>query len=184
MKGIVFNLLEEVVSRQYGAETWDSLLGTAGLDGSYTALGNYKDEELAKLVKAASDTLKMGPQEVVRWFGRESVPLLAQKYPGFFDKHASARPFVLSLNGIIHPEVRALYPGADTPEFVFDASSPDVLVMQYQSARKLCAFAEGLIQGTAAYYGETVIIEHCRCMHRGDDRCHFDLRFRQKAAAA
>ena len=35
MKGIVFNLLEEVVTREYSADTWDDLLEAAGVNGSY-----------------------------------------------------------------------------------------------------------------------------------------------------
>jgi len=33
MKGIVFNLLEEVVVRQHGETTWDDLLDATGLQG-------------------------------------------------------------------------------------------------------------------------------------------------------
>ena len=32
--------------------------------------------------------------------------------------------------GEIHPEVRKLYPGASVPEFDFDTSSPDVLLIE------------------------------------------------------
>jgi len=41
MKGIVFNLLEEVVTTHHGSDTWDLLLDTARLDGAYTSLGSY-----------------------------------------------------------------------------------------------------------------------------------------------
>ena len=106
MKGIVFNLLGDIVSRQYGANIWDDLLDAAGVDGSYTSLGSYPDEELGKLVGAASARLGTPPQDIVRWFGREALPLLAAKYPQFFTPHRDTRSFVLTLNAIIHPEVR------------------------------------------------------------------------------
>ena len=57
MKGIIFNLVEEVVTAAYGEDTWDSLLDEAGLDGSYTSLGSYPDEDLFQLVGAASKAL-------------------------------------------------------------------------------------------------------------------------------
>jgi hypothetical protein len=44
MKGIIFNLLEEVVIRDHGADTWDELLSATCLDGAYTSLGSYPDE--------------------------------------------------------------------------------------------------------------------------------------------
>jgi hypothetical protein len=61
MKGIVFNLLEEVVRRAYGEDTWDTLLEAAGLDGVYTSLGNYPHEELLQLVTAVQETRREGP---------------------------------------------------------------------------------------------------------------------------
>ena len=177
MKGIIFNLLEEAVSQQYGENTWDDLLDAAGLDGAFTSLGSYPDEHLLKLVAAASAALNLPSAAIVRWFGNKAIPLLAAKYPAFFSRHQSTRPFLLTLNGIIHPEVRKLYPGADAPDFDFNDSSPALLVMGYHSKRKLCALAEGLIDGAAAHFGETVSIDHPLCMHRGDASCRLELTF-------
>jgi hypothetical protein len=177
MKGIVFNLLEEIVSRDYGADAWDGLLEGAGLDGVYTSLGSYSDEDLMKLVGAASSTLDTPPDEIVRWFGRSALPLFADRYPQFFEPHQSTRSFVLTLNQVIHPEVRKLYPGADVPVFDFDTSSDEVLVMGYASPRKMCAFAEGLIQGAASHYGEEALIAQPKCMVRVDDKCVLEISF-------
>jgi Haem-NO-binding len=171
VKGIIFNLLEEAVSAEHGEQAWDELLNAAGVDGAYTSLGNYPDADLMKLVEAAAERFSLPQQDVIRWLGRSSLPALAEKYPDFFKPHSSTRPFLLTLNEIIHPEVRKLYPGADVPAFDYDASSPDVLVMGYESPRKLCALGEGLIQGAAAHYGEQVTIEQPQCMNRGDEKC-------------
>jgi len=181
MKGIVFNLLEEVVRREHGEDTWDHLLEDARLEGVYTSLGNYPDEELMKLVSVASAALKVPAEAVVRWFGRSALPLLAEKYPGFFKPHQSTRPFLLTLNTIIHPEVRKIYPGADVPVFDFDSSADEVLVLGYSSRRKLCAFGEGLIAGAAAHYGEVSSVEQPVCMNRGDPRCVFRISFQKLA---
>ena len=113
MKGVVFNLLEAVIRRDYGDDTWEALLEAAETDGAYSSLGNYPDEEVMKLVGAASSALNMPADDVVRWFGRNALPLLAKKHPHFFAAHKSTRPFLLALNDVIHSEVRKLYPGAD-----------------------------------------------------------------------
>jgi hypothetical protein len=73
MKGVVFNLLEAVVRRDHGDDSWEELLETTDIDGAYTSLGNYPDEEMMKLVGAASSTLKMPADDVVRWFGRNAL---------------------------------------------------------------------------------------------------------------
>ena len=176
MKGVVFNLLEQLVSRDYGEDTWDALLDASGLDGSYTSLGSYPDEDLAKLVRAAADALATPADDVVTWFGRSALPLFAVRYPQLFTPHRSTRSFVLTLNDIIHPEVRKLYPGADVPEFDFDVRD-ELLVMGYHSPRKLCAFAEGLLLGAADHFGERLTIEQPLCMKRGDEHCVLEIAF-------
>jgi hypothetical protein len=176
MKGVVFNLFEQLVVRDFGEDTWDTLLDESGLDGVYTSLGSYPDEDLTKLVSAAADTLAMPADDVVLWLGRNALPLFAGYYPKLFEPHDSTRSFVLTLNDIIHPEVRKLYPGADVPEFDFDIRK-GVLVMGYRSPRKLCSFAEGLLLGAADHFGEHVTIEQSSCMKRGDDQCVIEIAF-------
>lgn len=175
MKGIIFNLLEEIVTEEHGAETWDDLLDRADLDGAYTSLGSYPDEDLAKIVEAASTALAVPPNDVVRWVGRRALPRFHERYPTLFEPYTTTRSFALRLNDIIHPEVRKLYPGAGVPEFAFDATSSDVLVMEYASPRRMCAFAEGLLLGTGDHYGEDVQIAQPECMNRGDARCLIEV---------
>ncbi|WP_323143727.1 heme NO-binding domain-containing protein [Massilia phyllosphaerae] len=175
MKGIVFNLLEEVVSTAYGDAAWDQMLDAADLDGAYTSLGSYSDEEIFALVKVASQTLSLPEADVLRWFGRQAMPLLAKRYPAFFATHADARSFLLTLNNIIHPEVRKLYPGARPPVFDFDTSSTGLLAIGYNSSRRLCALAEGFMHGVSDYYSQPLNIVQVQCMHHGADRCIFHV---------
>lgn len=184
LKGIVFNLLEQLVTRDYGEETWDALLEAADVDGVYTSLGSYDDADLGRLVGAASTALDMPGDDIVRWFGRNALPMFAQSYPDLFSPHRSARTFVLTLNDIIHPQVRKLYPGADVPEFEFDPAPDGRLLMGYRSPRRMCSFAEGLLEGAAGHYGERLSVEQPECMKRGDERCLLAIDFRGAAQAA
>jgi len=177
MKGIVFNLLEEVVSKEYGEETWDRLLDATNLSGAYTSLGSYADGEIVALVGAASSALGLPPQDVLRWFGQSAMPLLAARYPGFFSGHTDARSFLLTLNNLIHPEVQKLYPGAVTPVFDFGAGDDGSIVVGYSSPRKLCALAEGFMLGAADHYHEQADIAQPQCMHEGAAKCVFHVRF-------
>jgi hypothetical protein len=171
MKGIVFNLLEQVVSTAHGEEVWDTLLEDAGLEGAYTAVGSYPDGDLFALVGAACKRLDLPADAVIRWFGRNALPLLRDTYPAFFEPFDSTKPFLLTLNDVIHPEVRKLFAGADVPEFGFDDRASAVLAIEYQSHRKLCHFGEGLILGAADHFGEEVNIIQEMCMHNGDPNC-------------
>jgi hypothetical protein len=175
MKGIIFNVLEEVVIANYGEAVWEDLLDATNSDGVYTSLATYPDDQMMGLVKAASDALDLPPNDVVRWFGRQAIPRFAQRYPAFFTTYASTRPFVLALNTIIHPEVRKIYTGAQCPQFDFRDADDGALLIGYHSPRKLCAIAHGFIEGVADHYHEHVEVKHLECMHHGDEQCLLHL---------
>lgn len=176
MKGVIFNLLEDAVAAHFGASVWDNVLNAAELEGAYTSLGSYPDSELTALVAAASDNLSLSPPVMLRWFGRNAMPLLAQRYPAFFEP-SNVRNFLLSVNTIIHHEVRKLYTGAGCPHFQFQEPVSGELVIGYSSPRRLCALAEGFIDGAAAHYGETVEVNHPTCMHTGSPSCTLVIRW-------
>lgn len=176
MKGVVFNLLEEVVVREHGPDVWDDLLDAAGVSGSYASIGSYPDAEIEALVAAASAALGLPRGDVLQWFGREAMMVLAERYQPFFSPHASSRPFILTVNSIIHPEVRKLYAGAGCPHFHFhEEDDGAALRMRYNSPRRLCRLAEGFVEGAAAHYGEQVDFRHLSCMEHGDEACEFRL---------
>ena len=177
MKGIMFNLVEEVVTDRFGADTWNSLLDSARLDGAHTALESYPDGDFFRLLAAAEQALRGSADEVVRELGEAALPLLAERYPAFFAPYNSTRPFLLTLNDVIHPEVRSLYPGAEIPDFDFNTSDPEVLVIGYRSPRRLCALAEGFIIGAARLYHEDPEVSQLSCLKEGDPKCLIACRF-------
>lgn len=158
MKGVVFNLLERAVSEEFGEDTWDTLLEDAGLSGAYTSLGNYSDEEIEALVLAASQRLQIEPAQVLQWFGQRAMPILKEYYPALFAGHASSKNFILSVNSIIHPEVRKLYAGAACPFFHFQEDADGAVTMRYQSSRQLFDLAHGFVVGAANLWNETVSV--------------------------
>ena len=177
MKGIVFNLLNEMVEEQFGMEAWDAVLDKAGSDGVFVATETYPDEALLALVAAGSELTETPPADLVRAFGRYMIPRFAENYGVFFEGHNSLKEFLLTVDGVIHVEVRKLYPEAGLPEFTYDNGQPDKLTMLYKSQRKLCALAEGLIEGSAEHFNENCSINHEVCMHKGSDHCALELSF-------
>ena len=175
MKGIVFNLLEEVVTTHGGELAWDLIIDQARVDGAYTSLGNYPDEEFGRLMTTLAEYRHATPRATLRWFGHQSMPFLAERYPEFFTGYRGLRPFLLSLNDVIHAEVRKLYPGAEVPVFGFDVPAStdagEVLVIHYRSKRRLCPLAEGFICGAADYYQQAVTVSQRSCMLDGADEC-------------
>jgi len=171
MKGIIFNLLEDVVVDAYGEQTWDEALDRAGLDGVYTSLGNYDDAEIIELFSVVASMRSVSSDDVLRWFGQRAIPKMAQRWPGFFAPHRSTLPFLRTLNSVIHPEVHKLYTGTDCPYFDFISQAEASMVIGYHSPRRLCGLAHGFILGVGDHYGETLSVKHLECMHLGADRC-------------
>ena len=180
MKGIIFNLLEDVVGSEYDADTWDDLLDRAKVEGVYTSLGNYPHGELVTILDEFSASRGENRDQILRWFGRNAIPLLADRYQVFFAPHRHTRRFLLTLNDVIHSEVRKLYPGADAPMFEFlDSGGGDHsdLTIHYRSRRQLCKLAEGIILGAADYFGEKANVQQRECLLNGDDHCSIHCEF-------
>jgi len=170
MKGVLLNVVEEAVSREWGEEMWDELLATCDLEGAYTALGNYSDADLVALANAAADRLASSVDDVLRILGRLSFGPLISRYPAFLDEPTSVREFLPTVDNMIHPQVLKLYPGASVPRFALRENGDD-LEMDYVSVRNMCMLAEGLILGVAEHYGESVAVDQPSCKQRGDSRC-------------
>lgn len=171
MKGVVFNVFEDAVRRVHGDVVWDDILDRAGLQGAYTSLDTYSDCDLMRLVTAAADILNVGEDELVEWLGVEAAGIFFRRYPGFFAPYKTTAAFVAALNDIIHPEVKKLYPAAETPHFEIEMRPGNVLVMHYHSRRSLCRLAAGLVVGSAPRFGECATVQHTACKRDGDDHC-------------
>jgi hypothetical protein len=122
--------------------------------------------------------------EVLRWFGAQAMPLLAKAYPGFFTTHTTSRTFVAGINNVIHAEVRKLYTGAECPHFNIREPMDGVMTMDYRSSRRMCALAQGFVEGAARYYCEDVEFLHLSCTAAGAEQCMFEIRWPAQMIAA
>lgn len=180
MKGILFNLLEGVVVDAYGIDVWDEMIERSDVTGSYTAVGNYPDDELAALVGGLGDICSAAhgtvtDPVVLRWFGRSAIAPLAARYPQFFAPHHRTLDFVLTLNDVIHAEVLKLHPDAKVPTFQFSGierrDETNSVTLHYTSERAMCALAEGFVAGAAHHFGELSSTRQPVCMLDGGPEC-------------
>lgn len=159
MKGIIFNAVHDAVAALYDEDTWDDLLDAAGLEGGYTSIGTYDDNELLAIVNVACETTGIDAAPLLRVLGTHAFPTLAGRHPEFLEHATTTVDFLRTVETIIHPEVMKLHPDATPPRFDFEDLNDGGLRMTYHSARRLGAMAEGLIYGAAAWFDEDVSIE-------------------------
>jgi hypothetical protein len=185
VKGIILNLLERVVVDELGEVAWDAVLGEVGVPGAYTALGNYADDEVVALLAAVAARTGRTLPEALRWFGRRSLPMLAERYPVFFGPDDPVG-FVLTLDDVIHTEVKKLYPGAAPPRLAFrdvDRTGPvRTVTIDYRSRRAMSDLAIGFLEGTADRYGADLDVQR---QVLDDEGAHVVLicEFRDRAVA-
>lgn len=171
MKGVLFNVVEDVVTEAISADAWDDIIDESGVGGSYTSLGTYPDQELGDIVGATAHTAQLSETETLQLSGRLGFKHLVRRAPQLLDGLDDWKSVLRSLDDIIHPEVRKIYPDAEVPGFEI-ADDGDALLVIYTSKRGLCALADGLIVGSGEWFGVTLDVEHTACIHQGDDGCH------------
>ncbi len=122
--------------------------------------------------------------DALRAFGKFSFGPLARKFGTFVEPHDDPVSFLASVDSVIHVEVRKLWPEAVTPKFVYEEIGTDSMRIEYRSARKLCHFMEGLLEGVADHFGYAVEYRQSQCQHDGADACVFDVAFVEEAQSA
>lgn len=158
MKGIIFNVVEDAVTKLHGASAWDDILDHAEVSGAYTALGTYPDAELMSIVGSACELTGADQIDLLRVVGRAILPDLAAHVDDVVDHNGTAFEFLAVIDDVIHVEVRKLYPDAATPTIKTRSIDDHSIEVTYGSARGLWALAEGLILGAGDLFNQPLIV--------------------------
>lgn len=171
MKGVLFNVAEDVVDETVSDAAWDQALGHCCLAGVYTSLGDYPDEELAAIVAALSERTGMSPAQVLHHVGVHGYRHLVARQPDLVEGINDLGSLLHHLEHVIHPEVAKLQPAAEPPSFTVTDLAPGTWMVEYRSRRHLCQLAEGLISGAANGFGTPCSTEQTSCAQLGADHC-------------
>ncbi len=172
MHGLIFHLLQDYVTKNYGAPAWTGLLQESGLGQRvYLTSAVYPDEELVSLVAAACQKTGRAAGDVVEDFGHWITGDLIKMYATLIKPEWKTLDLIEITENTIHTVVRAQDPAAKPPELHVARISLNELVIFYTSSRKLCALAVGITKGIAEYYHEQVAVSQPKCMLRGDTAC-------------
>lgn len=182
MQGMVFTALSEMVVDNFGMSCWNSVLKQANLssEGVFTSSQQYPDGELLTLVSILSTELNIKIPDLVRSFGVYLFPVLYARRPKQLDKVKGVIEFLTFVEDTIHYEVKRLYPDTYLPTFEHELLSDGQLKLVYRSKRKMCTLAEGLIEGAAAQFNQSVQIDHPVCVHKGGEHCEFFVSVKDK----
>ena len=168
MHGLIFASLRDYTRQRLGEEEAEALWA----DAAYEPAEVYADEDFQSRLERVCAATGADLDESLHDFGSfAGETTFAALYPGYYAEAAGTRAFLLGVEERIHQVVRATIPGAIPPHLRVSELGPDGAIVTYTSSRRLCALLEGLVRGTARYYGEEVELEQIQCMHRGDPGC-------------
>ncbi|MBX3469610.1 MAG: heme NO-binding domain-containing protein [Planctomycetes bacterium] len=185
MKGVVFTEFVEMVERSFSPEVMDRVLlrVAPASGGAYTSVGTYPFDEMMALVQGVAAEVGQEVPALLREFGRQLFTQFQQKFPEIFVEAADAFAFLEQVEGIIHVEVRKLYPDAELPAFEIRRAGPDTMTMVYDSPRALSAFGAGLMLGCFEHFGEAVEVAAEDLSGGAGTKVRFTLTRRPSAAA-
>lgn len=178
MKGVVFTEFMEMVESRMGLDMLDRIITEAALpnNGAYTSVGTYDHAELVRLVTALSNATGLSTPQLTFIFGEQLFQRFSVGYPALFGDVHNAFDFLSRIDGVIHVEVRKLYPDAELPKLKCERPSVNELSILYSSPRGFGDLAAGLIAGCIKHFDEPISVT--RTDLEKLDACHhirFDL---------
>ena len=179
MKGIIFNLLEEFIVDGWGADRFEKIFEQCPIHTQlpYVGPGSYADANMLAIIDKTTAELGIGTAEALRSFGRFAFPKLADKFSVFVREHQHPKPFLMTLDGVIHEEVRKRFADSNPPRVSFIDPAPDRLILTYTSRRRMCPFFVGLVEGSGDFFRVPIALAQTECTTEGAPSCEFSLHF-------
>ena len=177
MKGVLFTEFLDMVEQRYSAQAVEQMIAAAQLPsgGAYTSVGKYDHGEIWSLVCELSKVCDTPVPDLFKAFGEYLFGRLAVSHRETVAEMHSAFDVLQALDGVIHRQVRGLYPDAELPRFDVIERSAKRMVVIYSSKRHFADLAEGLIRSCAGHFNEKVAITREQLSTDDGSRVRFTL---------
>ncbi len=181
MQGSIFTSFSDMIIEKMGMSVWNELLEKVNpcSEGVYTNGMQYDDSEILAYVSELSTITQVDVPTLIRGFGEYLFIHLLNSSPAKILHVDNLKDFLTCIDGVIHKEIKRVYPDAYLPSFKYDETPEGDLIMFYKSKRKLCHLSEGLITGAAHHFEQSISIGHPECMHNGADKCKLVISFKE-----
>ena len=174
MHGLIFSEIKKYVDTKLGGDTWKQLLNDTGLSSRvYTNVQVYPDAEAVAIVSAASKRTGTPAAAILEDFGQFISSDLLGMYPALIRPEWKTLEVLENVEDTIHSVVRARQSGAQPAQLSSKRSGPSQIMLTYNSPRKMCPVAKGIITGLGQHFHQRLSIDETACMHRGAAACTF-----------
>lgn len=173
--GIVLRGFKEFVVGRSDRRTWRDLHEAAGLEPRlYVPLTEYPDETLASLIDAAADRAGADEAALLAAFGRALAPQLLSTFDVHVDEGWSALELIANVEEYIHEALRTKRVSEFAPPTLRSRRlDEERIAVAYESDRRLCPFARGILVGIGDDYDRSLRVGERRCVRDGASRCEF-----------
>lgn len=176
MHGVIFLELRSFVIKKMGLMAWKEILEKSRLEGmQFQGSLSYPDSQMNAIIESIAEETDKSVPEVLEAFGVHSGPFLMRTSLFLVDPKWSLIDLLENVQEIIHKAIAHSLDDSHPPVLRHKRFGPRRIKIYYDSERKLCSFAKGLIKGVAQYYKTPILINELQCMNRGDKECVFEV---------
>ncbi len=177
MYGHLFIGLKEYVESEFDADTWITVINKSGSSSAdYKVLLNYPDSEFTDLISAFASVTGNSVPATMELFGKYMAHFFTRMYGVFFKEDWNFFDLMEHVEDTMHRNLRMYNPGLHPPELAYTRISTDEVSITYNSHRKLCTFAIGLIKGFAEHYKEKISVTEKTCLLQQDNACRISIK--------
>ncbi|WP_181885237.1 heme NO-binding domain-containing protein [Pontibacter diazotrophicus] len=159
MHGSIFVFLKRFVEYKHNYNTWIDILEEKGLQNRkaspYQMDEVYPISELVTIMAAAARQESIPYQAFQERFGEFLVPDLLLVFKRFVNPTWRTYDMLLHIGSHMHGGIRKENDNINPPPLHVTTVGKNLLIIDYQSKRRMSGFAIGIIKGLAGYFDES-----------------------------
>jgi predicted hydrocarbon binding protein len=172
VNGIIFMEIAKFARFRLGDQAWSQVIAQAGVPSRiYYRVADYPDEEAVALLAALSAMMGEPVAAVLESLGEFIAPDLLRMAQFWIKPEWKTVDLIANTESTIHEVLRKEGSRVDPPRLQCRRTGPREVVVIYDSPRKMCALAKGIITGVARHYEQKVSITQPACMLEGASSC-------------
>ncbi|MCZ8355934.1 MAG: heme NO-binding domain-containing protein [Cyclobacteriaceae bacterium] len=159
MHGLIFNQLEQFVTKNHGHAVWEQIEKASGSETPiFLPTKMYDDKFLFSILQAAEKTLNVPGDQILFSFGEYMAPQLIKIYSHSIKPEWTVIDLLEHTENTMHKAVRFADKLADPPKLNCKRIQSNAVEISYRSPRGIIAFGKGVISGFSKAYNQPLQI--------------------------
>ena len=185
MMGHINNMVVQMVRENLGEEGVTKLFAQAGLAPTkYQPEMIYPEPEFQALFRGAQAVFGVDAETAEKAFSKYFMHVSPKMFPAIFRHAKNARQMLEKIPSIHRNFPSAASQGEYQDKVFITESTPERLVIEYDSPNMLCVTLQTVGSIVLEHYGEAGLVSETACKKKGAPRCRVVFEFQGKLATA